>query len=48
MPLEQCRDAGLPLEPAEAIGHVRAWLTNGHDGSRVGDELDRLLGLRSW
>ena len=38
-------DAGLSLETAEAVGNVRAWVTNEfeHDGLRTGDVLDRLL-----
>ena len=41
-------DAGLSLETAEAVGNVRAWVTNEfeHDGLRTGDVLDRLLALR--
>ncbi|MCZ2827672.1 alpha/beta fold hydrolase [Modestobacter sp. VKM Ac-2986] len=42
-------DAGLSLETAEAVGNVRAWVTNEfeHDGLRTGDVLDRLLTIRS-
>ena len=41
-------DAGLSLETADAVGNVRTWVTDEfeHDGLRVGDVLDRLLGLR--
>jgi pimeloyl-ACP methyl ester carboxylesterase len=42
-------DAGLSLDTAEAVGNVRAWVTNEyeHDGLRTGDVLDRLLDLRN-
>ena len=42
-------DAGLSLETAEAVGNVRAWVTNEfeHDGLRTGDVLDRLLARRT-